>query len=120
MAITVVLKCSECSTIREAGLKADEKEISCPACGRRMQNLTEAEHAQIEAVQKKQRLYCIISLVLFALAIACLVYWTGGKWVSDGKQPEANQGLFIGAAVLGLGSLVCGWIASVKRYVVEF
>jgi len=122
MAIAVVLKCSECSTIRPGALKPEEKEITCPACGRRMQNLKSEELAEIGTVQKKQRLYCVISLVLFALAVACVVLWIGepGKWVSSDKPAQAADGLLIGAAALGVVSLVCGIIGSLKRYVVEF
>jgi hypothetical protein len=123
MAIAVVLKCSECSTIRQGALRPDEKEITCPACGRRMQNLTAEEIGEIAAVQKKQRLYCIISLVLFAVAATCLVLWIGqpgSGWVSSDKGLQPSEGLLAGAGACGLASIICGCIASMKRYVVEF
>jgi len=122
MAIAVVLKCSECSTVREGNLRPEDKEITCPACGRRMQNLAAADLTAIVEVQKKQLLFCIVSVVLFAVAVACLVVWTGepGKWVSTDKPEQAANGLLAAAAACGLASIVCGWLASRKRYVVEF
>ena len=122
MAIEVVLKCSECSTVRQGDLRPEDKEITCPACGRRLQNLDAADLAAIREVQKQQLLYCIISLLLFAVAAVCLVFWTGapGKWVSGSQPAQPALGLLVVAGACGLASIVCGWIASRKRYVVEF
>ena len=123
MAIQVKLKCSECAIVREADLKPDDKEIICPVCGRRMANLTPDEHREIGQVQSKQRMYCIISIVLFAIAIACLVLWVGtdpAKWVSGKESQEANMAMLLGALACALGAVIIGAIGSAKRYVVEF
>jgi DNA-directed RNA polymerase subunit RPC12/RpoP len=122
MAIAVKLRCSECSTIRFAELKVDDKELVCPACGRRLQNLTAAEHQEIETIQKKQRMFSIISLVLFVLAVVCLILWIGGpdSWVSKEARPEPNIGTFLGMVVCSVASLVLAILASLKRYVIEF
>lgn len=126
MAISVKLRCSECETIREANIKADEKDITCPVCGRRLQNLTAAEHGEIEGVQKKQRMFCIISIVLFALAVVCIAMWMIGgdtaAWASSDASAtsEAKAEFFIGAIVCMLASIVLGVLGSLKRFVVEF
>ena len=122
MAIAVKLKCSECTTIREACVKPEDKELACPVCGRRMQNLTSQEHSEIEGIQKKQRLFCIISLVLFVIAMVCLGFWVGGpsNWASAESRADAQMGGFIGAIICGLASLVVGILGSLKRFVVEF
>jgi len=122
MAIAVKLKCSECATVREVCVKPDDKELVCPVCGRRMQNLTPQEHSEIEAIQKKQRLFCILSLVLFVIAIVCLIFWVGkpSTWASSDTRPEANMGGFIGAIICALASMVLGILGSLKRFVVEF
>lgn len=122
MAIAVKLRCSECATVREARLNPDDKELVCPACGRRLQNLTAQEHSEIETIQKKQRLFCIIALVFFGLAAVCLVLWMGstGTWASSDSRPEASMGLLVGAAVCGIAAIVLGVLGSLKRFVVEF
>lgn len=121
MAIKVRLRCSECTTIRDVSLKEEERDISCPVCGRRIQNLTADEHAEIMAVQKNQQLCGIISLVLLGLTALCFYLWTGdsGSWVS-GKATEPNVSFFAGAIICSLGSLVLGILGSRKRFVVEF
>ena len=74
MAITVKVKCSECSTVRELCLQPDseQKELACPACQRRNNNLTADEYREIETVQKKQSLFCIIAMVLFVVGSVAL------------------------------------------------
>ena len=121
MAIKVRLRCSECTTIRDVEINAEERDISCPVCGRRIQNLTSDEHAEITAVQKSQQLCGIISLVLLALTFVCFYLWMGdtATWIS-GKATEPNTGLFGGAIICALGSLVLGILGSRKRFVVEF
>jgi len=134
MSIAVKLRCSECATIREADLKAEERDIICPVCARRIQNLTAAEHSEVESVQKKQRLFGIIAIVFFIFTSICIVMWIGGSsaWVSgkqltaDGKiidaagPIEAQASFFFGAIVCGLVTLVLGILGSMKRFVVEF
>jgi DNA-directed RNA polymerase subunit RPC12/RpoP len=122
MAIAVKLKCSECSTVRQASLTPDDKEIVCPACGRRLQNLTAQELGEIEAIQKKQLLFSIISVVLFVLAAVCVGMWVGdsASWISKDGRADANAGLSIGAGVCALASMVVGYIGSRHRFVVEF
>jgi len=126
MAIAVKLRCSECETTYPTDLNPEEREIVCPVCGRRMQNLTQAEHSEIEAVQKRQQLLGIIALVFFALSVVCLIMWMGSNWsykVDAGRvqvPPEANTGLMIGTFVCGLITAVLGGMASAKRFVVEF
>jgi hypothetical protein len=123
MAVRVKLRCSECETILEKDLVADEKEIVCVVCGRRMANFSADDFQQMETAQKSQRTMAIISLVLFAIAVICVLLWVGvgdtGAWVS-GVSNEANMGAMIGAVVCALASLVVGIIASMKRIVVEF
>ena len=68
MPIQCRLRCSECTTVRDVVLKSEDRDITCPVCGRRIQNLTAEEHREVEAVQKKQQLFGIISLVFLALA----------------------------------------------------
>ncbi|MCY3024001.1 MAG: hypothetical protein NTW87_33905 [Planctomycetota bacterium] len=116
------LRCSECSTVLEKVLAAEEKELVCPACGRRLQNLTAEEHQEIETLQKNQRLYSIISLVLFILAVVCLVLWMvkTGDWPSNKDRQEASIGFFAGFAVLGIASMVLAFLGSRKRIIVEF
>ena len=128
MAIAVVLKCSECATVRDAYLRPGDKEITCPACARRMQNLTAEELAEMQAVQRKQGLLCAVSVALFAVAVACLVLsmgdpgkWAPGKMAAEaGAGQSAGSGLLIGAVICGLASLVVGFLGSMKRFVVEF
>jgi hypothetical protein len=122
MGICVKLRCSECETVREAELNASEREIVCPVCARRMANLPQEDHAEIEAGIKSQRTFSIISLVLFGIALVLVFMWMGegSTWISKSGQPEANMGMFVGACVCALASLVLGVIASMKRYVVEF
>ena len=134
MPIAVKLRCSECFTARETELKAAERDITCPVCGRRIQNLTEAEHDEIETVQKKQRLFSIIALVFFALSIACFVMWIGdtSAWVSgrqigpDGAAVAASGpiepqvAMLAGSIVFLLVTIVLGGLGSRSRFVVEF
>ena len=126
MAIAVRLKCSECSTIRPVSLNTETKEIVCPVCGRRIQNLTDAEHSEIEGTQKKQLIFSIISLVFFGLAMVCLFLFMGDTWTYKAASktvtapPEANVGFFIGTLVCGVVAAVIGAIGSAKRFVVEF
>lgn len=128
MAIAVVLKCSECATVRDAFLRPGDKEITCPACARRMQNLTADELAEMQAVQRKQGLLCAVSVALFAVAVVCLLLSIGdpGKWaktkeaIEAGAGQFAGQGLLIGGIICGLASLVVGYLGSMKRFVVEF
>jgi DNA-directed RNA polymerase subunit RPC12/RpoP len=121
MAIKVRLRCSECTTIRDVEIDAEERDISCPVCGRRIQNLTADEHSEITAVQKNQQLCGIISLVLLALTAVCFVMWAGdtSTWPTT-KNTEPNVALFAGAMICALGSLVLGILGSRKRFVVEF
>ena len=125
MAINVVLKCSECATVQEATLTPAEKDIVCPSCGRRMTNLPPGDQAEIEIIQKKQRLHCIISLVLFFLTVVCLIWWIGGRAdalpnKATGLRVEMNVAPLIGIAIFGIASLVLGILGSRKRFVVEF
>jgi len=131
MAIAVRLRCSECTTVREEKLDADAKEIVCPVCGRRIQNLTADEHAEIEASQKKQFLFSVIGLVCFALAVVCLYLWAGDAatwvstddqnyWTTIGKTPEPNVGFLAGAIICALTALILGTLGSRHRHVVEF
>jgi hypothetical protein len=121
MAIDVKVRCSECATIREVVLNPEERDITCPVCGRRIQNLTDEEHREIETMQKNQKICSIVSVVLMTLTAVCFIMWAGDTtgWVS-GKSQEANAGFFFGAIICGLGSLVLGIMASRKRFVVEF
>jgi len=134
MAVTIKLRCSECETTIEKELSADEKEIVCVVCGRRMANLPAADHADMEQAQKSQRTLGIVAIALFVLAILFVFLWMGdsGGWVSgkvvgpDGKIQDAsgsiepNMGLMVVAAICALASTVLGVIASLKRFVVEF
>lgn len=130
MGIQCRLRCSECATIRDVVLNAEERDITCPVCGRRIQNLTTEEHREVEAVQKKQKLFGIIALVFLAFTVVCIILWVGdtGSWTSgmgaDGKPltgPKvANEGFFFGAIVCSLVTLVLGILGSLKRFVVEF
>jgi hypothetical protein len=128
MGIFVKLRCSECETVRETELNVEDKEIVCPVCARRMANLPQEDHADIEAGMKSQRMFSIIAVVLFAIAIICVYMWMGPTeaWsynkTGGATQPpvEANSGMFIGACVCAVAALVLGIIGSMKRYVVEF
>ncbi len=135
MAIQCRLRCSECTTIRDVVLKSEDRDITCPVCGRRIQNLTAEEHREVETVQKKQQLFAIISFVFLALAVTCVILWIGGAgdWLykvtpsADLKIPasisppnKANDGFFFGAIVCFLVTLVLGILGSLKRFVVEF
>lgn len=122
MAVSVKLRCSECSTIRDAQLTREQKELSCPVCGRRIANLSEGELSEMEAVQKSQLILNLVAIVLFLGAVGCLVMWAGAGsgWTSAKDQPPANQGFFIGAIVCMLISLITGVMGSLKRFVVEF
>ncbi|HYG74905.1 MAG TPA: hypothetical protein VEK08_07875 [Planctomycetota bacterium] len=121
MGIAVRLRCSECATIRDVDLKAEERDITCPVCARRIQNLTAAEHEEVAAVQKKQKLFSLISILFFVFAAVCIVMWVGGTetWIS-GKAGEPQSQFFIGAMVCALVSIVLGVLGSLKRFVVEF
>jgi hypothetical protein len=121
MDICVKLRCSECDTVREAVLKPDDKEIFCQVCARRMANLPEEDLEAIAAGLKQQRVMSIISIVLFVLAIVFVALWMGdsGKWTAQASK-EADAGMFIGAAVCALASMIVGIIGSMKRYIVEF
>lgn len=116
------LRCSECGTIREGRLNTEDKDIVCPVCARRIQNLTPEEHDEMLAVQSKQNLFCIISLVLFALCVALFVFWTGdvGTWASGAKDREAGAALFWAGLVCGIASMVVGIMGSWRRFVIEF
>lgn len=134
MGIQCRLRCSECATIRDVDLKPEDRDITCPVCGRRIQNLTAEEHREVEAVQKKQKLFSIISLVFLAFTVLCIILWAGdtGSWISgyvvgpDGKAvasatpKTAQEGFFFGAVVCSLVTLVLGILGSLKRFVVEF
>ncbi len=134
MAIDIKVRCSECETIREVLLGAEEKELVCPVCGRRMASLTADEHKEIEGELKKQRTFSIIAIALFAIAIICVFMWIGpagawpsgkdispeGKIIEATKSVEPNVGPLVAAGVCALASLVLGILGSMKRYVVEF
>lgn len=122
MAIAVKLVCSECSTTRDASLNSDEKEISCPSCGRRINNLTSNEHGEISDVQSRQRMLTIIAFVLLAISMVCCVMWVGGTdtWKSSTSQAPANMGFLIGFILTGIAAMVTGAMGSSKRFVVEF
>jgi len=122
MAIAVKLICSECSTTREALLNTDEKEISCPSCGRRINNLTANEHTEISDVQSRQRMMTIIAFVLLVLSAVSCVMWVGGAttWKSDIAQPKADMTFLIGFLVTGIAAMVTGAMGSSKRFIVEF
>lgn len=132
MAILVKLRCSECETVREVEFKPEEKEIACVVCGRRMASLPEEDQVQMEQMQKSQRTLSIVAVILFVIAIICVCVWAStapwtGKVVgADGKLVELQSaiepgiGPLIGAIVCGLGALVVGIMASLKRFVVEF
>lgn len=116
------LRCSECGTIRDTALNTDDKDIVCPVCGRRIQNLTGDEHSEMTAVQSKQGLFGIISMVLFALAVVLIVLWAGAtsEWPSANKVREANVAMFWASLVCGLASMVLGIMGSWRRFVIEF
>ncbi|MGD0094031.1 MAG: hypothetical protein ABSE73_29325 [Planctomycetota bacterium] len=126
MAVAVVLKCSECATVREASLNPGDPEITCPACARRMKNLTDEEFGEIQEVQKKQRMLCIVAVALFAAAVVCLVVGMSGRWAFNKQDIEAGAAQFnrapllIGAIACGLAAIVVGVMGSRKRFVVEF
>lgn len=135
MPIHVKLRCSECETVREEDLKMEEPEITCPACGRRMANLQQNEYVEIENMLKKQQLFSIIGIVLFAVAAILLIMWAVPHtipqdkpeattvftdWISGKGKLEANTGLFIAALVLAFAAMVLGIFASLKRYIIEF
>jgi DNA-directed RNA polymerase subunit RPC12/RpoP len=134
MPIHVKLRCSECETVREEDLKMEEPEITCPACGRRMANLQQNEYVEIENNMKKQQLFSIIGIVLFAVAVILLIMWAVPHtiqadkadtqpftdWVSGKGTQQANTGLFIASLVLGVAAMVLSIFASLKRYIIEF
>jgi DNA-directed RNA polymerase subunit RPC12/RpoP len=120
--IKTKLRCSECGTVRDGKLNTDDKDIVCPVCARRIQNLTPDEHNEMLAVQKKQGLFCIISIVLFVLCAGLLLFWTGetATWASGAKSREANAALFWAGMVSGLAAMVVGIMGSWRRFVIEF
>ena len=123
MAIPVKLRCSECETTRPVDLKMEETEIVCPACGRRMANLQQAEFVEIESTLKKQNIFSYVSLACLAISVICLVVWVGKTetWISDAKQQrDAGAGAFYGFCFMMLVSLVLGVLASLKRFIIEF
>jgi peptidoglycan biosynthesis protein MviN/MurJ (putative lipid II flippase) len=115
------LRCSECGTLRDSKLNTEDKDIVCPVCQRRIQNLTEEEQDEMLGVQKKQGLFGIISLVLFGLFLLLICMWMGhGKdWIS-GMPKEETLAMFYGAIVVGIASIVLGILGSWRRFVVEF
>jgi hypothetical protein len=52
----------------------------------------------------------------------CLYFWIGDSstWISRDNVRESNAGLFVGAVVCGLASLVLGFLGSRQRIVIEF
>jgi DNA-directed RNA polymerase subunit RPC12/RpoP len=122
MAVKVKLRCSECETVLDTELKAEDKEIVCVVCGRRMANMPADDYKLMEAGQKSQRTMSIVAIVLFLAAIICLYFWIGdtGEWVSGKGPTEPNVGPMAGAIVCALAALILGIIASLKRFVVEF
>lgn len=133
MPVRVRLRCSECETLRDDDLKMEDTEITCPACGRRMANLQQNEYVEIESQLKKQQLFSIVSIVVFAIAIILLIMAVvphsvpGAKadsfsidWVSGSKSTSNPSGLIIAAGVCGLIAMVLAVFASLKRYIIEF
>lgn len=133
MAIDVRLLCSECSLIRDVRIKEDHKELMCPLCGRRLQNLTEEELKEVEQVQKKQQLCSFVAIAFFVLATVCAIMWavngcpvSGMQYQPDGKLVAAigdikpNDMLLIGGGACALVGIVLAAMASRKRFVVEF
>lgn len=116
------LRCSECGTIRETKLNTDDKDIVCPVCARRIQNLSNEEQNEMAAVQSKQNLFGIISIVLFSLAVVLIVLWAGAtsEWPSANKVREANVAMFYASLVCGLASMILGIMGSWRRFVIEF
>lgn len=130
MGVQVKLRCSECATVRPVALSTEQKELVCPVCGRRIQNLTLEELGEIEAVQKKQQIFTAIAFVFFGLSIASMVLWAGNGWAYKIEKTamktaliaprDAEMGFMVAALVCGLIAMVVGSMASSKRFVVEF
>jgi DNA-directed RNA polymerase subunit RPC12/RpoP len=123
MPIPVKVRCSECELTRPVELKMEEAEIVCPACGRRMANLQQAEYVEIESVLKKQNIFSYVSIACLVIGIICLFVWVGKTetWISDAKQQrDAGVGAFYGFCFMMLVSLVLAVLASLKRYIIEF
>jgi len=129
MAIDVETKCSDCGTVVEQELTADDKEILCPECRRNMPNLPKDEFKQIEKTQSSQRLMGILALLMIIVAGVLMYLWAGqpAAWISTAnpdylaKNPREDTVMFLaGATGCVLLALVFGFLGSRKRYVVEF
>jgi len=114
MGVHVKATCSECLATHATNLEFGQENIRCPACGHTMNNLPEGELNELETVQKKQRLQCIIALVCATLATISLFQWAFTMKMDDVTIWMAGTIIFL------LGTLICGVLGSLKRHVVEF
>ena len=135
MAIDVKIKCSDCGTVVDRSLRAEDKEIVCPECRRNMPNLAKEDFKDAAKTLSGQRIMGIVSLLFLGGAIALLVMYAGPTqtWVSTdnpdyvkrmekaGISRSADTSLFLyGAAGCALLCGVFGALSARKRYIVEF
>lgn len=135
MAIDVKIKCSDCGTVADKTLRAEDKEIVCPECRRNMPNLTKEDFNDVSKTLGSQRLMGIVSLLFGLGAIVLLVLYAGPTqtWVSTdnpdyvkrmekaGMSRSADTTMFLygaGGCILLCG--IFGVLSARKRYVVEF
>lgn len=135
MAIEVKILCSDCGTVTEKRLRADDKEIVCPECRRNMPNLAKEEYRDVAKTLSGQMWMGVVAL-LFAIGAAVLLVLYVGQpttWVSTdnpdyvkrmekvGLSRTADTSMFFyGAAGCIVLCGVFGVLSSRKRYVVEF
>ena len=135
MAIGVKIKCSDCGTVVDRNLHADDTEIICPECRRNMPNLPREEYRDVERTLSGQRTMGIVALVFLVGAIVLFVFYAGAPdtWVStdnpeyvkrlekSGLSRAADTSMFLygaGGCILLCG--IFGLLSARKRYVVEF
>ena len=114
MSVKVKATCSECLTTHRTALEFGQENIRCPACGHTMTSLPEGELNELETVQKKQKLQCIIALVCFSIAVVCFF-----EWAFTMKKDEVTPWM-ARTIVFLLATLVSGVLGSLKRYIIEF
>ncbi len=137
MAIDVMIKCSECETVANRKLHAEDKEIVCPNpnCGRNMPNLPKEDFKDVSKTLSSQFIMGVVSL-LFAVGACVLLFLYAGPvetWVSTdnpeyvkrmekvGLSRNADTSMFLyGAGGCILLCAVFGALSARKRYVVEF
>ncbi len=135
MAIDVKIKCSDCGTVVDHSLHAQDTEIVCPECRRAMPNLLPEEYKEVAKTLSSERVMGIVALFFVIIACVLLVLYIGpaSAWVSTddkdyldrmakaGISRNADTSMFffgaIGCIVL---AGVFGALSAVKRFVVEF